>query len=103
MASEYNLTEVPARLKEFALLETDLKWSGVWPVPKIGDRVNINFNNLGSGIVESYFIEHDYLGVLVKLDNPPEWKQKQAPPGSKYHGVAHVFGAEIIEKTRKLT
>lgn len=84
---QYHLADPPAG-----------KWSGDLPIPKIGEKVRINFNKLGSGIVKGYFIEHGYVGVLVKLDNPPEWKKKQHPPGSKYHGVAHVFGAEIKEK-----
>lgn len=86
----YNLAEPPP----------GKKWSGKNPVPKIGDKVRINFNQLGSGVVRSYFFEHGYLGILVKLDNPPEWKRKQHPPGSKYHGVAHVFGAEIEIKEK---
>ncbi|MDD5510469.1 MAG: hypothetical protein PHI12_06655 [Dehalococcoidales bacterium] len=74
-------------------------WSGKKPLPKIGDKVTINFNQLGTGIVESYFIEDEWLGVRVRLDNEPEWHKKQNP-GRPY---ALVFGLELdpVEATVK--
>src|SRR4051812_26425037 len=46
-------------------------------IPLIGDRVAINFNQLGTGTVESYFTEHGWVGVCVLLDKVPDWKKKQ--------------------------
>jgi len=67
-------------------------WSGKNPVPPaIGERVTINFNGLGPGTVESYFIEDRWLGVKVKLDKQPEWHRKQNPG----RDFALVFGREL--------
>jgi hypothetical protein len=78
-----------------------LIWSGNLPKrqaigepPTIGTRVNVPMNGLGTGTVSSYFTEHGFLGVIVKLDNPPDWHIKQNV-GRKYQGHALVFGAEI--------
>lgn len=82
----YGLNEFP----------TDQKWSG-HEVPKIGDKVKINFNGLGSGVVVCYFWEHGYAGVEVKLDKQPDWHAKQNGKGHN----SLVFGAEIIKKCDK--
>lgn len=63
--------------------------------PKIGDIVKINFNGLGSGKVDSYFIEHGFLGVTVVLDNEPDWHKKQCK-GTPHAGIAMAFGRELI-------
>lgn len=73
-----------------------LKWSGKQPIPAIGDKVTINFNELGTGVVQAYFYEHGYFGLDVKLDKAPDWHNKQHPVGSEHRGRALVFGAEII-------
>lgn len=70
-------------------------WSGK-VLPQIGQRVRVNFNSFGAGVVVAYFVETGgsapFLGVEVFLDKRPEWHVKQ-------HGAAHphplVFGAEI--------
>lgn len=71
-------------------------WSGTFPLPPIGHRVLINFNDLGYGIVRAYFVEHGWIGVHVTLEQPPAWHLKQTI-GSKYAGQALVFGIEIKE------
>ena len=65
-------------------------------MPKRGDRVVVGVNTLGPGTVSSYFVEHGYVGVAVKLDTAtePEWHKKQCK-GTKYEGYALVFGAEL--------
>jgi hypothetical protein len=72
-----------------------LKWSGDFPVPAIGQAVHVNFNGLGAGVVESYFTEHGYLGLTVKLAAPPDWHRKQTK-GHWYAGKALIFGKEIM-------
>jgi hypothetical protein len=67
------------------------KWSGTIPVPAIGDKVAINFNELGTGRVCAYFLEAGYVGVEVVLDNQPEWHREQNGEMSN----ALVFGIEI--------
>lgn len=85
--------------------EFELTWSSqTQPVPCIGATVRINFNGLGTGTVVGYFCNVDvanpnssglgldnYLGVQVRLDNPPKWWVEQNPGRS----VAWVFGREI--------
>lgn len=68
-----------------------LKWSNAAPPPAIGAEVKLNFNNLGAGIVEAYFAQDGYLGVKVKLANPPAWYVEQ----NKGNVAGHAFGAEI--------
>jgi hypothetical protein len=66
-------------------------WSGSIPVPQIGDRIFVNFNGFGYGMVDHYFTEDGYLGVIVTLEKHPEWHKKQNP-GIKTCGA---FGREI--------
>lgn len=67
-------------------------WSGKERPPAIGARVKINMNRLGTGTVENYFIEHNFLGVRVQLDVQPAWHAKQRPS----EPWALVFGNEIV-------
>ena len=94
-----DLTELPqnivARSEENKKDRTIIKWSGAFPIPSIGDNVTISFNGLGTDQILSYFIEHGFLGVYVKLDNPPAWHRQQHSPGSKFRGKALVFGNEL--------
>lgn len=76
-------------------------WGNETYVPIIGDTVKIKFNDLGTGLVESYFVEHGWLGVCVKLDKVPEWKRKQQKDDPRRAEVALVFGAEI-EKVKSI-
>jgi len=69
-----------------------LRWSNVKPMPDIGDAVESSINKLGTGVVTGYFTLHGYVGVLVKLDNPPDWYVEQNE-GNK---PADFFGAEIL-------
>ena len=86
-----------------------LKWSGDETIkrpgweplhgfatpPAIGTPVKIIMNNLGYGVVHSYFWEHGYLGVQVTLcpATRPAWHKKQNPT----HDYALVFGNEIVK------
>jgi hypothetical protein len=81
---------------------TKAKWSGRNDIPNIGDMVTINMNGLGSGVVQGYFIEgsgEGFLGVYVKLDNPPKWwtaqQAKYKTLFGRKDGCAMVFGAEL--------
>jgi hypothetical protein len=66
-------------------------WSNKKPLPSIGEKVTINFNGLGTGTVDSYFMEGEWLGIAVRLDNEPDWHKKACPD----FPYAMVFGAEI--------
>lgn len=93
----YNITVQYSREQ----LETGAKWSGNIAIPNIGDRVVVRINNLGVGTVQAYFIEQGWLGVYVRLDNPPSWWVKQVEQSNKgfgrLPGCTMVFGAEVAE------
>ena len=95
---QQNLTVLPrnvvARTDDNATDPTVVKWSGSYPIPQIGQRVTCKINHLGPGVVQSYFIAGGYLGVRVKLEQEPEWKQIQHK-GTANAGIALVYGLEI--------
>lgn len=64
--------------------------NGVVP-PPVGEKINVSMNGLGNGNVVGYFSEESFLGLLVILDNAPEWFIKQNGDAKK---VCHVFGPE---------
>jgi|TARA_R110000787_G_scaffold56284_8_gene129463 hypothetical protein len=84
LTAEENATELSSTYM-------DLKWSGEGAVPAIGDSVYVKINNIGQGVVTSYFTEGGYLGVMVQPDSPPEWYVKQNGADSP----AHIFGIEL--------
>lgn len=67
------------------------KWPGKLPPPPIGSMVVINFNELGRGKVEGYFVEGGWLGIRVKLAREPQWRKKQKVSGKP----ALVFAPEL--------
>jgi len=67
-----------------------VRWSGKAPPPAIGEKVTVSMNGLGEATVVGYFTKEGWLGLLTKLDNPPDWYVKQNG-GNK---VGHIFGAE---------
>jgi hypothetical protein len=71
---------------------TECKWSGIkYPFPpQIGERVTVKFNGFGDGTVIDYFISDGYLGVLVKVDQQPNWHIKQGGTNP-----IRAFGIEI--------
>lgn len=66
-------------------------WFNANPPPPIGAKVRATINRLGTGEVVGYFVEDGYLGLLVTLDDPPDWHVKQNGRGRK----AHLFGPEF--------
>ncbi len=73
------------------------KWSNA-RIPKIGDRVRVNFNQLGTGKILTTFTEGDFLGVLVMPDpgQRPDWHIAQFKRNGKPFTGYMVFGAEIV-------
>ena len=79
-----------------AEIPTDIKWSNLtMDVPPIGAIVHVRFNGIKAARVERYFVEHGFLGLLVKPLAPPEWFVKQNGRGS----TCHVFGTEVDPMT----
>jgi hypothetical protein len=77
------------------------KWSGPMPIPQRGDRVFVNFNGFGPGVVRGYFTEwggdKDYLGVYVECDTPPDWwvLQQLRDGDEQIRLCTMAFGAEL--------
>jgi hypothetical protein len=73
-------------------MPTDIKWSNTtMPVPPIGELVHVAINSIGAARVEKYFVEHGFLGLLVKPLAPPAWYVAQ----NGRTATCHVYGAEI--------
>ena len=97
------LTEVPAYEKPIwgddqrrIPSDTGLPlWSCVNPPPAIGQCVNVMMNGIGPARVTGYFVEGDWLGLLVLPLDPPEFLIRQLG----YNKVGHCFGAEIAPDT----
>lgn len=72
------------------------RWSGktMMQPPKVGELIRVTMNNLGYGVVTGYFVDGGYLGVRVKLNDPPAWYVKQN--GGNIEGG--VFGTEIAPR-----
>ena len=68
-------------------------WSNTKLPPKIGDVVKVNFNGLGFGTIQYYFVHDQYLGVGVKPAHPPAWWVKV---NTKLGRTCYeVYGAEV--------
>lgn len=70
-------------------------WSGRGSLatpPPVGTPVIVRINGIGPGTVRGYFVEHGFLGVEVRVDDPPAWWRKQNGRAR----IARVFGTEII-------
>lgn len=72
--------------------EQQWKWSGEGELPKIGAKVLVTMNDIGEAIVEKYFVEGGWVGVLARPVNPPAWLVDKVG-----RGLVTVFGAEIKE------
>lgn len=107
LSNRYDLHELPMPLQTYGgvdLTDPDKAptpetadaylWSRLTSPPRIGTRVHVVVNAMGWGTVVSYFVEHGYLGVRVKLETEPEWHAKQCA-GTKNAGHCLVFGAEL--------
>jgi hypothetical protein len=74
--------------------EGGLIWAGKdgFQPPPVGSKVMVRMNGLGAAEVKGYFSQEGYLGLLVVMDNAPEWYVKQNGDAKK---VGHVFGPEV--------
>jgi len=71
----------------------ELAWLSSKAIPKVGEKINVRVNSIGESIVQKYFVEYGFIGLLVQPTNPPDWYLKQNdgnPP-------CHVFPAEVEE------
>ena len=80
---------------EHPLPRTAYVWAGPFKTPpRIGERVNVRINDFGQGVVGAYFVQHGFLGLVVEIDELPEWRKKD-PSLAKYGKNVCVFGAEV--------
>lgn len=70
-----------------------LAWVCDRPIPARGTEVNVRINGIGRSVVQKYFVEHGFIGLIVKPHNPPDWYIKQ----NGADAVCHVFPAETTE------
>ena len=70
-----------------------LKWVSDKPIPKVGEKVIAAINAIGPVIVERYFVEYGFIGVIAKPTDPPKWYIKQNGKDAS----AHFFPSEIRE------
>lgn len=70
-----------------------LAWVCDKPIPARGTEVDVRINGIGRSVVQKYFVEHGFIGLIVKPHNPPDWYIKQ----NGADAVCHVFPAETAE------
>jgi len=98
-ANYSEMTAIPAHVRYLAKQDTptaefpvDIKWSNLtMDVPAIGEIVHVRMNSIKAARVEGYFVEHGFLGLLVKPLAPPSWYVKQ----NGRFSTCHVFGTEV--------
>lgn len=78
-----------------------LAWVSTKAIPEIGTKLNVKVNAIGESIVQKYFVEHGFIGMLVQPINPPEWyrKQNESKTDSALYDwePCHVYPAEVEE------
>ncbi|MCR6481040.1 hypothetical protein NU688_33120 [Variovorax sp. ZS18.2.2] len=95
MTSNFQLLDaVPSYTRDLASTD-QIKWSGDFEVPAVGDVVVMRINRIGRAQVVGYATESGYLGVLTVPFNPPDWWVRQNGPASR-DNAALAFGAEIL-------
>lgn len=70
-----------------------LAWVSTKAIPAIGTKLNVKINGIGESIVKKYFVEHGFIGMLVKPLNPPAWYISQNGADAE----CHVYPAECTE------
>src|SRR5579863_10395026 len=79
--------------------EEELKWSGKgFPLAAVGARLNVVINKLGPGEVVGYCASHGWLGLMVKLESPPDWWKKQRGNMIEESARATALGPEKAAK-----
>ena len=43
-----------------------LTWVSRKQIPYIGEEVNVKINGIGRSVVQKYFVEHGFIGLIVK-------------------------------------
>ena len=70
-----------------------LQWVSTKAIPSVGSEVNVKINGIGRSVVQKYFVEHGFIGLLVQPQEPPAWYVKQNGADEP----CHVYPAECAE------
>lgn len=76
---------------ELATPDPNAKWTGSFPIPSPGERVNVIMNQFGTATVIDYSVKSGYLGLRVKPDRLPDWFLKQNP----FTSTGTFYGVEL--------
>ena len=71
----------------------ELEWSSNKGVPAVGTLVSVKINSIGVSKVLKYFVEHGFLGMIVKPLSQPPWYIKQ----NGADAYCHVYASECEE------
>jgi hypothetical protein len=90
---------------------TEMLWSAKFPIPTIGATIQITMNKIGPAVVKGYFVcetkDANYIGVMTKPIDPPDWLQRQRLNNIRAHkddrqyptwildGIGCEFGSEV--------
>lgn len=66
-------------------------WSNDDTPPAVNERIELRINCLGKAVVQGYVVIYGYLGVMVKLEDPPAWFVRQ----NNGNVPCVAYGAEI--------
>jgi hypothetical protein len=77
--------------------EGEIKWSGIEAPPALESTVTLYTTGAtpATGRVCAYFIEHNWLGILVALANPPTWWVEQ---NNGANPPFHAFGLDLTRR-----
>ena len=68
-------------------------WSNDAPIPEVGEKVNVTMNSIGTGTLLAYALIHDFIALIVDVDEPPEWLEKNYRDYD--NDLSIIYGAEV--------
>lgn len=84
------LTAYLKGLETFPKIDETHRWSGNFK-PEIGETVLARINGIGTCNILGYYMEYDWIGVIAKPTQPPEWFVRQ----NGAEALCGLMGAEI--------
>jgi hypothetical protein len=81
-----------------------VKWSGDFQIPEIGDRILVKMNSIGPAYVKGYFESCGFVGVMAQATDPPKWYVRQSKSAKLTWQRQHIgcfFGLEIEPTERR--
>ena len=87
--------------------DDDVFWSGPFPIPMPGDKVNITRPEVGQAIVVAHRVIHNYLHLITVPEGPlPEWWHEQNgdalfAPSETWNVAGAEIGEEIVRAPKE--